>query len=107
VPVFPGAFTPTEIYEAWSLGASMVKVFPATSLGPGYIKDLKAPLSQIKLLPTGGVTLSNLADFFGAGADGVGIGSQLFDKRLIQDKNWTGLKAHFQEFATKLPAHTD
>ncbi|MDB5240172.1 MAG: 2-dehydro-3-deoxyphosphogluconate aldolase/4-hydroxy-2-oxoglutarate aldolase [Spirosoma sp.] len=107
VPVLPGAFTPTEVYEAWSLGASMVKVFPATSLGPGYIKDLKAPLSQIKLLPTGGVTLSNLADFFRAGADGVGVGSQLFNKGLIQEKDWTGLKAHFQEFAKLMPANTD
>ncbi|HLL94363.1 MAG TPA: bifunctional 4-hydroxy-2-oxoglutarate aldolase/2-dehydro-3-deoxy-phosphogluconate aldolase [Spirosoma sp.] len=107
IPVFPGAFTPTEIYEAWSLGASMVKVFPATSLGPGYIKDLKAPLSQVKLLPTGGVTLSNLADFFQAGANGVGVGSQLFNNVLIQDKDWTGLKNHFQEFSKQLPANKD
>lgn len=105
IPIFPGAFTPTEIYKAWSLGAAMVKVFPATSLGPGYVRDVKAPLNAIKLLPTGGVTLSNMADFMRAGADGVGIGSQLFDKALIQAKDWTGLTAHFREFVSRLPAN--
>lgn len=104
VPIVAGAFTPSEIYEAWSLGAAMVKVFPATSLGPGYIKDVKAPLDQIKLLPTGGVTLLNLSEFMRAGAVGVGVGGQLFDRALIQAENWTGLKAHFREFANRLPA---
>ena len=102
VPIMPGAFTPSEIYKAWSLGASLVKVFPATSLGPTYISDLKAPLGQIKLLPTGGITLDNMTDFLKAGADGVGVGSQLFDKTLIRDQNWTGLRAHFRQFADQL-----
>ncbi|GAB4046436.1 bifunctional 4-hydroxy-2-oxoglutarate aldolase/2-dehydro-3-deoxy-phosphogluconate aldolase [Spirosoma litoris] len=98
VPIFPGAFTPSEIYNAWSLGASMVKVYPATSLGPDYIKDVKAPLNQLKLIPTGGISLDNIATYFKAGADGVGIGSHLFDKALIQQKNWSGLKDHFEQF---------
>lgn len=102
VPVFPGAYTPTEIFNAWSLGASMVKIYPATALGPGYIKDLKAPMNQLKLLPTGGVSLENMEAFLKAGANGLGIGGQLFDKKLIQDKNWDGLKAHFLQFAQKL-----
>ncbi|UFH53401.1 bifunctional 4-hydroxy-2-oxoglutarate aldolase/2-dehydro-3-deoxy-phosphogluconate aldolase [Spirosoma sp. KNUC1025] len=102
IPIFPGAFTPTEIYNAWKLGASMVKVYPATSLGPGYIKDVKAPLNQLRLLPTGGIHLSNMASYFTAGADGVGIGSHLFDKNLIQQKNWAGLKSHFEQFAKLL-----
>lgn len=102
VPVFPGAYTPTEIFNAWSLGASMVKIYPATALGPGYIKDLKAPMNQLKLLPTGGVGLENMEAFLKAGANGLGIGGQLFDKKLIQDKNWDGLKAHFLQFAQKL-----
>lgn len=102
VPVFPGAYTPTEIFNAWSLGASMVKIYPATALGPGYIKDLKAPMNQLKLLPTGGVSLENMEAFLRAGANGLGIGGQLFDKKLIQDKNWDGLKAHFLQFAQKL-----
>lgn len=102
VPVFPGAYTPTEIFQAWSLGASMVKIYPATALGPGYIKDLKSPMNQLKLLPTGGVSLENMDAFLKAGANGLGIGGQLFDKKLIQDKNWDGLKAHFLQFAQKL-----
>ncbi|WP_342086383.1 bifunctional 4-hydroxy-2-oxoglutarate aldolase/2-dehydro-3-deoxy-phosphogluconate aldolase [Dyadobacter sp. OTU695] len=102
IPVFPGAYTPTEIFNAWSLGASMVKIYPATALGPGYIKDLKAPMNQLKLLPTGGVSLENMEAFLKAGANGLGIGGQLFDKKLIQDKNWDGLKAHFLQFVQKL-----
>jgi 2-dehydro-3-deoxyphosphogluconate aldolase / (4S)-4-hydroxy-2-oxoglutarate aldolase len=98
IPVFPGAFTPTEIYRAWELGASMVKVYPATSLGPGYIKDVKAPLNQIKLLPTGGINKENLSLFMKAGADGLGIGSQLFHKQYIQTEDWDALKKHFEEF---------
>lgn len=102
VPIFPGAFTPTEIYNAWILGADMVKIYPATSLGPEYIKDLKAPMNQLKLVPTGGVSLDNMSDFIKAGANGLGIGGQLFDKKLIQEKNWEGLKLHFQQFVGKL-----
>lgn len=102
IPIFPGAFTPTEIYNAWTLGASMVKIYPATSLGPEYIKDLKAPMNQLKLLPTGGVSLENMSAFLKAGANGLGIGGQLFDKKLIQEKNWEALKTHFREFQSKL-----
>lgn len=98
IPVFPGAYTPTEIYNAWQLGAAMVKVYPATSLGADYIKDVKAPLNQIKLMPTGGVNKHNLGDFKKAGADGYGIGSQLFDKKLIAAKDWNGLESHFRDF---------
>lgn len=105
VPVFPGALTPTEIFRAWKLGAAMVKVFPATSFGPEYIKDVKAPLNQVKLLPTGGVSLDNLTDFLQAGADGVGMGSQLFDKKLIQDQNWEGLQTHFAAFVQKIKVY--
>lgn len=102
VPIFPGAYTPTEIYKAWTLGAAMVKIYPATALGPQYIKDLKAPMSQLKLLPTGGVGLENMADFLLAGADGLGIGGQLFDKQLIQNRDWDGLYQHFKKFVNIL-----
>jgi 2-dehydro-3-deoxyphosphogluconate aldolase/(4S)-4-hydroxy-2-oxoglutarate aldolase len=107
IPVFPGAYTPTEIFKAWSLGASMVKVYPAASLGPGYIKDVKAPLKHIKLMPTGGVKIDNLLAFKHAGADGFGIGSQLFDKKLIKAKDWSGLKAHFSRFIATFNQQTD
>lgn len=99
IPVFPGAFTPTEIYEAWELGASMVKVYPAGVLGPSYIKDLKAPLNQIKLLPTGGINAENMMVFMKAGASGVGLGSSLFNKHLIEQENWEALGKHFAQFA--------
>jgi 2-dehydro-3-deoxyphosphogluconate aldolase/(4S)-4-hydroxy-2-oxoglutarate aldolase len=104
IPIFPGAYTPTEIYKAWSLGASMVKVYPATALGPEYIKDVKAPLNQVKLMPTGGVNLDNLAQFLKAGADGFGIGSQLFNKKIIQEENWPALKAHFEAYVQQYKA---
>lgn len=102
IPVFPGAYTPTEIYQAWKLGASMVKVYPATSLGSEYIKDVKAPLNKIKLMPTGGINLNNIQSFMKAGADGLGIGSQLFDKTLIMEQNWEGLELHFKQFVSKI-----
>ena len=107
IPVFPGAFTPSEIYKAWTLGASMVKVFPTTTLGPTYIKDVKAPLSEIDLVPTGGITLENMDEFFKAGASGLGIGSHLFDKTLISKKDWNGLKEHFQKFVNQLPVKSN
>ncbi|ALA52343.1 bifunctional 4-hydroxy-2-oxoglutarate aldolase/2-dehydro-3-deoxy-phosphogluconate aldolase [Shouchella clausii] len=73
----PGAYTPTEILSAYELGADIVKVFPAS--GPGYIKDIRGPLSHIPLLPTGGVNDQNIAAFKQAGAVGFGIGSSLVD----------------------------
>lgn len=95
IPIFPGAYSPTEIHKAWSLGASAVKIFPATQLGPQFIKDVKAPLNEIKLLPTGGVSLENIKSFFHAGAIGVGMGSSLLDKELILKRDFDGLKNHF------------
>ena len=99
IPVFPGAFTPTEIYNAWDLGATMVKVFPAAKLGPEYIKEVKAPLDHIKLMPTGGITLENIAAYQQAGADGYGMAGSLFDKQLIATEDWAGLCAHLKTFA--------
>ncbi|WP_066218965.1 bifunctional 4-hydroxy-2-oxoglutarate aldolase/2-dehydro-3-deoxy-phosphogluconate aldolase [Formosa haliotis] len=95
IPIFPGCYTPTEIYKAWSLGASAVKVFPATQLGVQYIKDVLAPLNQIKLLPTGGVSKENIRSFFEAGAIGVGMGSSLLNKTLVNNKDYEGLKNYF------------
>jgi len=83
--VVPGAFSPTEILHAWEAGADIVKVFPATRLGPQYFKDVKAPLLQIRLMPTGGVDADNAADFIRAGADVVCVGSALIDKKAIAE----------------------
>ena len=83
VPVMPGCFTPTEILNAWEAGADVVKVFPATALGPGYLKDVRAPLPHVKLMPTGGVTVDNVGDWIRAGAVAVGVGSALLDTKAI------------------------
>ncbi|MBB6461958.1 bifunctional 4-hydroxy-2-oxoglutarate aldolase/2-dehydro-3-deoxy-phosphogluconate aldolase [Flammeovirga kamogawensis] len=96
IPLFPGALTPTEIYKAWSLGASAVKVFPCSQFGVGYIKDVLAPLNKIKLLPTGGVDKSNIQAFFKAGAVGVGMGGSLFPKDLLVEGKENELEEHFR-----------
>ena len=84
----PGAYTPSEIADAWDMGADVVKVFPATSLGPGYFKDVLAPMPELKLMPTGGVGLDNMQAFFKAGCVAVGVGSALVDKAAIDAENW-------------------
>ena len=99
IPVFPGALSPTEIVSAWELGATMVKVFPAETLGPGYIRALKAPLPHIRLLPTGGVDLNTLPAFLKAGAEGFGVGSPLFDRNRIESCDWPWLEARCRAFA--------
>lgn len=84
--VMPGALTPTEILAAWNAGADFVKVFPASAVGgASYLKSLKAPLPQIKLIPTGGVSLKTAADFIRAGAEAVGVGADLVDLRAIRE----------------------
>ncbi|MCM4151921.1 2-dehydro-3-deoxyphosphogluconate aldolase [Arenibacter sp. N53] len=102
IPIFPGAYSPTEIYRAWSLGASAVKIFPATQLGIQFIRDISAPLNNIKLLPTGGVTLENIRSFFEAGAVGVGMGSSLLDKKWIAERNFEGLADHFAKIKAEI-----
>jgi 2-dehydro-3-deoxyphosphogluconate aldolase/(4S)-4-hydroxy-2-oxoglutarate aldolase len=84
VPAMPGCFSPTEILAAHECGADVVKVFPATMLGPQFIRDVRAPLPQVKLMPTGGVTLDNAGDWIRAGAVAVGIGSALVDAKAIE-----------------------
>lgn len=98
IACIPGAFTPTEILNAWQAGADVVKVFPATKLGPQYFKDLKGPLPQVKLTPTGGINLANVGDFIKAGAEFVGVGSALVDKLLIKEKNWDELSHRASAF---------
>lgn len=86
IVVMPGALTPTEILTAWNAGADFVKVFPASAMGgSSYLKAIKAPLPQIKLIPTGGVSLSNAADFIKAGAEAVGVGGELVDLKAVRE----------------------
>lgn len=98
IPVLPGAFTPTEIVQAWEFGATIVKVFPADQRGPIYIKRLKETLPGINLLPTGGVTLETLPDWLAAGADGFGVGSPLFDKDRVRAGDWTWVEKQCRAF---------
>lgn len=98
----PGAFTPTEILTAWELGADMVKVFPAAAMGPGYIKDILSPLPQVRLLPVGGVSVSNVAEFIKAGATAVAAGSSLVDKRAVAEGDFARLTEIAREFVTAI-----
>ena len=104
VPVIPGAYTPTEILTAWEAGADMVKVFPASAGGPAYIKAVKAPLPQIRLVPVGGVNLNTTADFIRAGADVVGVGGALINQKLLDDGDFDAITeraARFREEVEK------
>jgi len=91
VCVSAGGLTPTEILASWRAGADIVKVFPATSAGPAYFKDIKGPFPEIRLMPTGGVTPENATDFIRHGACCVALGTALIDAALVRDRDWTGL----------------
>jgi 2-dehydro-3-deoxyphosphogluconate aldolase/(4S)-4-hydroxy-2-oxoglutarate aldolase len=88
VPVMPGCFTATEILNAWDAGADIVKVFPATSVGPSYLKDIRGPLPHVKMMPTGGVSIENVGEWLNAGAVAVGVGSALLDSKAIAAGNY-------------------
>jgi len=94
----PGAMTPTEILTAWSAGADLVKVFPANHFGPQYIRDLRAPMPQLKLTPTGGVNLDTAADWIHAGCAALGVGSALVKKEFIAGRDWDSLSALARQF---------
>ncbi len=96
---FPGCFTPTEVVQAMQAGADAAKLFPATSLGPGYVKALRAPLNDVKLIPTGGVTPENAVEYLRAGAWAVGIGSELTSKEILADTTFEKLRARAAEFS--------
>ncbi|MBN1764777.1 MAG: bifunctional 4-hydroxy-2-oxoglutarate aldolase/2-dehydro-3-deoxy-phosphogluconate aldolase [Sedimentisphaerales bacterium] len=98
IPVFPGAFTPTEIFHAWNLGADMVKLFPANRFGPSYIKEIKGPFDKVKLMPTGGVNVENLKEYHDCGADAFGVGSPLFHKDRVARKDWPWVRQQAARF---------
>jgi 2-dehydro-3-deoxyphosphogluconate aldolase/(4S)-4-hydroxy-2-oxoglutarate aldolase len=104
VASMPGCFTPTEILDAWDAGADVVKVFPATALGPGYLKDLHAPLPHVKLMPTGGVTVENAGDWIRAGAVAVGVGSSLLDTKAIAEGDFGVLRAKAERMVANVRA---
>jgi 2-dehydro-3-deoxyphosphogluconate aldolase / (4S)-4-hydroxy-2-oxoglutarate aldolase len=99
VAVVSGAFTPTEIIQAYEAGASLVRVFPVGSVGPRYIQDLQGPLSHIPLMPTGGVTLENAGAFIHAGAVALGVGDDPATRDLLERRDFRGITARVREFA--------
>jgi len=102
--VVPGAFSPTEILTAWSAGADVVKVFPSTSLGPCYFKDLLAPMPFLKLTPTGGVDFKSVTDWIKAGAVCVGAGSSLVSKDACNKGDWSGITNNAKQFIELIKA---
>ncbi len=93
VPTVIGAFTPTEILSAWESGATFVKVFPASAVGPRYLKDVSGPLPQVKLIPTGGVSTENAGEYIRAGARAVALGGNLVDAATVANADWSTIAA--------------
>ena len=104
VAVVPGAFTPTEIYTAYSLGADIVKIFPAVKFGPEYLKAVRGPLPQIPIMPTSGVDASNVGEWFRAGAVAVGAVGSVFDPVLIRNGGWDEITKRAREFMDAVQA---
>lgn len=102
VAVMPGAFTPTEIQTAWEWGADIVKVFPANIVGMDFFKAVKAPMPHLKLMPTGGVSLTNGGDWIKAGACAVGVGSALLDKQALQNRNFDQIQKNVEILTSNL-----
>jgi len=102
--VFPGAFTPTEVLAAWEAGADIVKVFPSDCAGPAYLKALRGPLPQIRLMPTGGVNLNTAADFLRAGACALGIGGSLVDPRALAAGDFAAIESLARQYVQVVAA---
>jgi 2-dehydro-3-deoxyphosphogluconate aldolase/(4S)-4-hydroxy-2-oxoglutarate aldolase len=102
--VMPGAFTPTEILAAWETGADVVKIFPSDCFGPGYLKALRGPFPQIRMMPTGGVNLETLPAFIKAGACAVGVGGSLVEPQAIREGNFARLRDLANQYVQALQA---
>ena len=97
-PVMLGAYSPTEAQMAHEAGADFIKIFPADKLGPGYIKNIRAPLPHLRIVPTGGVDLQTASDFLKAGSAALGVGSSLISAEILKTRNWTELTRLTKEF---------
>lgn len=102
IPVFPGALSPLEIYNAWAQGATMVKVFPAKSFGPEYFKEIKGPFNDVELLACGGVTPQNMKSYFLCGASAVTFGASVFKKEWLLKKDFESISRYIKEFLKEL-----
>ncbi len=100
----PGAFTPTEIVQAWQAGADIVKVFPSDCVGPKYLKALRGPLPQIRLMPTGGITAENCGEFIKAGACALGVGGALAEPKALMEGDLARIEAQARRFVEAVKA---
>lgn len=98
IPIFPGAFTPSEIFAAWNAGATMVKVFPSGVVGPAYFTEIKGPFADIKLLACGGVRPENMKDYFRAGADAISFGASVFRRDLLAKKDYAAISGLVKKY---------
>lgn len=104
LPIMMGALSPSEVFRAYSLGSDVVKLFPGSAVGPSYVKALRGPYPQIPIMPTGGVSEDNLADWFKAGVFAVGAGSQLSPAQLAREGRFDEITAVAQRFAAAVAA---
>lgn len=103
IPVFPGALTPQEIYQAWKEGATMVKVFPAKFFGPEYFREIKGPFAEVELLACSGVTAQNMREYFACGASAVAFGASVFKKEWLQKKDYPSIASAIKAYLQQLP----
>jgi len=96
--VMPGALTPTEVVMAWQAGADIVKIFPSDLTGPKYLKALKAPLPQVRMMPTGGVNLDTAAEFLQCGACALGVGGALVEKSAVEAGDMTRIESLARQY---------
>src|SRR6476646_3813069 len=97
-PIMIGSYTPTEAQTAHEAGADFIKIFPADTLGPGYIKSLRAPLPHVRIVQTGGVDVHNVADFLKAGCVALGAGGSLVSSKILETNDWDALTKKAKEF---------
>ncbi|MDP3792014.1 MAG: bifunctional 4-hydroxy-2-oxoglutarate aldolase/2-dehydro-3-deoxy-phosphogluconate aldolase [Candidatus Omnitrophota bacterium] len=102
IPVFPGALAPSEIYNAWDAGATMVKVFPSSCFGAKYFKEIKGPFNEIELLACGGVTPENMNDYFANGAAAIAFGAGVFKKEWLAKKDFASIGAAVKRYVDGL-----
>ena len=99
IPVYPCGVTPNEVFTAWQLGATMVKIFPVKAFGgPAYIREIKAPFNNVKLLACGGVRPENIKEYFAAGASAVAVGNSIFSQQALKNNDFIAIKKAAQKF---------
>jgi len=104
IAAVPGAYTPMEVLRAWEAGADLVKVFPASGLGPGYLKELRGPLPDLRLVPTGGVTTENAGEFLAAGAFAVGLGGALVEREAVAQRDFGRITERGRQLVGRIQA---